>query len=151
MGHYLIGYTTGVFDMFHQGHLNILRNAKALCDRLVVGVSTDELCLSYKKKLPIMPFEERVAIMRAIKYCDAVVPQTSMDKYAAWEKYQFDVFFHGDDKGSTKAWKGIDRLKKAGVKIVFLPYTIGVSSTDRRAERRGGKQPGVRDDGPAKA
>lgn len=138
MKEYIIGYTTGVFDMFHQGHLNILRNAKALCDRLIVGVSTDDLCMDYKKKLPIMPFEERMNIMRAIRYCDAVVPQTSMDKYIAWEKYQFDIFFHGDDKPSTKIWKGMDRLKKVGVKLIFIPYTVGVSSTMRRNEYNNG-------------
>jgi glycerol-3-phosphate cytidylyltransferase len=140
MKYHVIGYTSGVFDMFHQGHLNILRNAKSLCDRLIVAVSTDELCLDYKGKLPIMPFEERMNIMRAIKYCDAVVPQTSMDKYAAWEKYQFDIFFHGDDKAAPKVWKKINQLKKVGVRIILIPYTKGVSSTARRCEYNNGKR-----------
>ena len=131
----IIGYITGVFDMFHEGHLNILRNAKALCDKLIVGVSTNELCESYKGKKPIMPFEERVNIMRAIKYCDAVVPQTSMNKFEAWKKYQFDIFFHGDNLTDTKIWKGIEELKKAGAKVILLPHTPDVSSTIRREQK----------------
>jgi glycerol-3-phosphate cytidylyltransferase len=133
----IIGYTTGVFDMFHQGHLNLLRNAKALCDKLVVGVSTDELCIEYKGKKPIMPFEERVNIMKAIKYCDAVVPQSNMDKFEAWKKYQFDVFFHGDDITiDNPLWKGINHLKEEGVKIIMLPHTENVSSTIRREQKQ---------------
>lgn len=141
MKNYIIGYTTGVFDMFHQGHLNILINAKALCDKLIVGVSTDELCVSYKKKLPIMPFDERVNIIRAIKYCDAVVPQTTMDKYEAWEKLRYDVMFVGDDWHKSDKWKElIKQFSKVGVKIVFLPYTTGVSSTTRREEKEKGER-----------
>ena len=97
---YKIGYTTGVFDMFHIGHLNILRRAKEQCDYLIVGVSTDELVRDYKNKTPIVPFEERKAIVDAIKYVDEVVPQTSMDKFEAWKKLHFNAIFHGDD------WKG---------------------------------------------
>lgn len=130
MKHYRIGYTTGVFDMFHIGHLNVLRNAKDYCDYLIVGVSTDELVKSYKNKTPVIPFDERVAIVSAIKYVDQVVPQTSMDKFSAWEKLHFDVMFHGDD------WKGSDmynevekRLHAIGVDLVFLPHTQGTSST----------------------
>lgn len=130
----IIGYTSGVFDMFHQGHLNLLMNAKALCDKLIVAISTDELCFSYKKKKPIMPFEERMNIMRAIRYCDAVVPQTSMDKFEAWQKYKFDIMFHGEDPGSQNVWIGREKLENAGVKIILLPPTPGVSSTLRRQQ-----------------
>ena len=91
-----IGYTTGVFDLFHIGHLNVLRNAKAQCNYLIVGVSTDELVEEYKHKKPIIPFEERVKIVEAIKYVDEVVPQTSMDKYAAWENLKYNALLHGD-------------------------------------------------------
>ena len=126
----IIGYTTGVFDMFHVGHLNILRRAKERCDYLIVGVSTDELCLSYKKKLPIVNYEERKAIVEAIKYVDEVVPQIDRDKYAAWERIHFDVMFVGDDwKGSPLFSELEDRYKKVGVRIEYFPYTKGTSST----------------------
>ena len=125
-----IGYTTGVFDMFHIGHLNILKRAKEHCDFLIVGVTTDELCESYKHKLPIIPFEERKAIIEAIKYVDKVVPQLNRDKFSAWEEYKFDVMFVGDD------WKGSDlfevvekKLNAVGCRVEYLPYTQGTNST----------------------
>ena len=127
---YKIGYTTGVYDMFHVGHLNILRRAKEMCEYLIVGVSTDELVQAYKHKTPIIPFEERKAIIEAIRYVDRVVPQTSMDKAAAWEDLHFDAIFHGDDwKGSPLYNKVEEDLRARGVDMVFLPHTDGVSST----------------------
>lgn len=127
---YKIGYTTGVFDMFHIGHLNILKRAKEQCDYLIVGVSTDEVVQSYKHKTPIVPFEDRCAIVSAIKYVDEVVPQTSMDKFAAWQKLHFNALFHGDDwKGSPMYEKAQAAFEKVGVDVVFLPHTSGVSST----------------------
>lgn len=126
----IIGYTTGVFDMFHIGHLNILKNAKAHCDYLIVGVSTDEVVESYKNQVPIIPFEERFEIVSAIKYVDEVVPQTSMNKMEAYEKLKFDVLFHGSDwKGSDMYNKIIKDFSKIGVDVVFLPHTEGTSST----------------------
>jgi glycerol-3-phosphate cytidylyltransferase len=126
----LIGYTTGVFDMFHIGHLNILKNAKSRCDHLIVGVSTDELVKQYKNKKPIIPFEERIEIVKCIKYVDEVVPQISMDKRQAWETLHYNVLFHGSDwKGSEMYDKVIRDLEEVGVKVVFLPHTQGVSST----------------------
>jgi len=126
----IVGYTTGVFDMFHIGHLNILKRAKEKCDYLIVGVSTDELCLSYKHKAPIVPYEERKAIVEAIKYVDEVVPQVDRDKFGAWEKYNFDVMFVGDDwKGSPLFSALEERFKEIGVSIVYFPYTTGTSST----------------------
>ncbi len=130
MKKYKIGYTTGVFDMFHIGHLNILKNAKKQCEYLIVGVSTDDLVKNYKNKTPIISFDERVAIVEAIKYVDKVVPQTSMDKLAAWEDLHFDVIFHGDDwRGSPMYNKVEEELKKVGCETVFLPHTSGTSST----------------------
>ena len=130
MKKYKIGYTTGVFDLFHIGHLNLLKNAKALCDYLIVGVSTDENVRSYKHKTPIVKYEERVAIVEAIKYVDKVVPQTSMDKYEAWELYHFDALFHGDDWKNTKMYDDIEvKLASVGCDVVFLPHTEGTSST----------------------
>ena len=106
MKKYKIGYTTGVFDLFHIGHLNILKRAKEQCDYLIVGVSTDELVKLYKNKTPVIPFNERVAIVEAIKYVDKVVTQTSMDKLVAWNELHFDAMFHGDDwKNSTMNMK----------------------------------------------
>ena len=113
MKKYKIGYPTGVYDMFHVGHLNILRHAKEQCDYLIVGVSTDECVQTYKHKTPVIPFEDRKAIVSAIRYVDEVVPQETMDKYAAWEKLHCDAIFHGDDcKGSTMYNEIEEKLKK---------------------------------------
>ena len=130
MKKYKIGYTTGVYDMFHVGHLNILKRAKEQCDFLIVGVSTDELVCNYKNKTPIIPFEERKAIVEAIKYVDRVVPQTTMDKVEAWEKLHYDVMFHGSDWKNSELYNRIvEDLQQVGVDVVFLPYTQGVSTT----------------------
>lgn len=130
MKKYTIGYTTGVFDMFHIGHLNILRNAKSMCDYLIVGVSTDALVQKYKGKTPIIRFEERLEIVKAIKYVDQVVPQLTMDKMDAWRELKFDVLFHGSDwKGSGMYNSIVAEFERVGVDVVFLPHTSGVSST----------------------
>jgi len=130
MKKYKIGYTTGVYDLFHIGHLNILKRAKEQCEYLIVGVSTDEVVESYKHKKPIIPFAERVEIVGAVKYVDLVVPQTSMDKFEAWEKYHFDVLFHGDDWKGSSMYNDIEnKLKAVGCDLVFLPHTAGISST----------------------
>lgn len=125
-----IGYTTGVFDMFHIGHLNILRRAKEQCDYLIVGVSTDELVLAYKRKLPVIPYEERAEIVSSIRYVDKVVPQTDRDKVAAQERLGFHVMFVGDDwKGSELFTRVEQELAQKGVEVVYFPYTTGTSST----------------------
>ncbi len=130
MKNFNIGYTTGVFDLFHVGHLNILMRAKEQCNYLIVGISTDEVVQEYKKKNPIIPFNERFAIVDAIKYVDKVVPQISMDKFIAWEKYNFDVIFHGDDWKGTIMYEEIEKnFNKVGVTTVYFPYTKGTSST----------------------
>lgn len=127
--HRLVGYTTGVFDLFHIGHLNLLRRAKAMCDFLIVGVSSDEL-VGYKHKKAIIPFHERMEIVSHIREADLVVPQHDMDKVAAWEKLKFDIMFVGDDWHNTDKWKTIEQqLAEKGVKIIYLPYTKGTSST----------------------
>lgn len=126
----VIGYTTGVFDMFHIGHLNILRRAKEQCDFLIVGVSTDELVKSEKNKTPIIPFENRCKIVEAIKYVDKVVPQVDKNKFEAWEKYKFDKMFVGSDWKGTETWNRFEeQLKPMGVKIVYVDYTEGISSS----------------------
>ena len=130
MGKYKIGYTTGVFDMFHIGHLNILRRAKEQCEYLIVGVSTDENVMRYKKKKPVIPFEQRKAIVEAIRYVDKVVPQENMDKFEAWQRLHFDAIFHGSDwKGSSMYNEIEEKLNEVGCKMVFLPHNDGVSST----------------------
>jgi glycerol-3-phosphate cytidylyltransferase len=126
----MVGYTTGVFDLFHIGHLNLLRNARAMCDRLVVGVTTDELVMEYKKKKPIIPFTERCEILRGMRCVDVVIAQDTMNKFAAWEKLRFDALFVGDDWYQTPTWANMQkRFDEVGVRIVYFPYTIGTSST----------------------
>ena len=130
MKKYKIGYTTGVFDMFHIGHLNILKRAKEQCEHLIVGVSTDELVETYKHKKPIIPFSERIEIVRSIRYVDEVFPQVTLDKYIAWKELKFNALFHGSDwKNSEMYNKLIEQFSKVGVDVVFLPHTEGVSST----------------------
>lgn len=125
----IIGYTTGVYDLFHVGHLNLLKNAKGMCDKLIVGVSSDEL-VTYKNKCAVIPFEERIEIVRSIKYVDAVVPQESMDKFEAWKTLKFDVMFVGDDWAHSEKWKAYEKqFNDVGVRIIYFPYTKGTSST----------------------
>lgn len=127
---YKIGYTTGVFDMFHIGHLNILKKAKEQCEYLIVGVSTDELVKNYKNKTPIIPFNERKEIISAIKYVDEVVTQEDRDKIKAYEKYKFDAMFVGDDWKGKELFKAVEeKLKEYGTDVVYFPYTAGTSST----------------------
>lgn len=126
----IIGYTTGVYDMFHIGHLNILKRAKAQCDYLIVGVSTDELVQRDKNKTPVIPYKERAEIISAIKYVDEVVPQVDKNKFGAWEKYHFDKMFVGSDWEGTPQWKRFEEeFKPVGVEIIYLPHTDGISST----------------------
>ena len=126
----IVGYTTGVFDLFHIGHLNILRRAEEKCDKLIVGVTTDELLEVYKDKSPIIPFEERISIVKSIKYVDEVVPQENMDKISHWEKLKFNIVFVGDDWQNTDKWNKIESdFNDVGVAVVYFPYTKGTSST----------------------
>jgi len=128
-----IGYTTGVYDLFHIGHLNVLKRAKLECDYLIVGVTTDELCQSRKGKSPIIPFVERMEIVEHIDFVDEVVPQVNMNKIEAWENLKFDKMFVGDDwKGSDK-WNQLEKdFAAVGVEIVYFPYTTQTSSTKLR-------------------
>lgn len=127
---YNIGYTTGVFDLFHVGHLNILKKSKDLCDYLIVGVSTDELVQIYKSKTPIIPFENRKRIVESIKYVDQVIVQKTMDKLDAWEQLRFEVMFHGDDWKNTPMWREYEeKFKNVGVDLIYFPYTKETSTT----------------------
>ena len=125
----VIGYTSGVYDLFHVGHLNLLRNAKGMCDKLIVGVTSDEL-VSYKNKKAVIPHNERMEIIRSSRYVDSVVPQESMDKFEMWKKLKFDVMFVGDDWYASDKWEELEKqFKEVGVRIIFFPYTKGTSST----------------------
>lgn len=126
----IIGYTSGVFDLFHIGHLNLLKNAKGLCDKLVVGVTTDELMINYKKRKAVIPFNERLEIVRNIKFVDSVVPQESMNKLDMWQRLKYDIMFVGDDWYNTSKWQDYEKqFKQVNVKIIYFPYTKGTSST----------------------
>ena len=126
----IIGYTTGVYDLFHIGHLNLLNNCKSMCDKLVVGVSTDELVLKYKKKRPVIPFHERLEIVRNIKAVDVVIAQENLKKQDLFDRIKFNIMFVGDDWYKTDKWNIIERdLKKKGVRELYFPYTKNTSST----------------------
>lgn len=139
----IIGYTTGVFDIFHIGHLNILKQARSLCDRLIVGVTIDEL-LGYKGAVANIPFEERIEIVRNIKWVDLAIPQDNHDKFEAWKKLKFDVMFIGDDWHNTDRFKKFEKkLISVGVKIVYLPRTKGIStSMIKKKLKKKSKNPG---------
>jgi|TARA_B100000809_G_scaffold121566_1_gene119767 glycerol-3-phosphate cytidylyltransferase len=125
-----IGYTTGVFDLFHIGHLNILKRARLECDYLIVGITTDELAMSVKGEKPFISFEERVEIVESIKFVDEVVPQTTYNKMKAWNNLKFDRMFVGDDWKDTKEWIQIEKnFSKYNVEIIYFSYTIHTSST----------------------
>ena len=126
----IIGYTQGTVDMFHIGHLNLIRNAKRHCDYLIVGVNKDELVESYKNKRPIIPLEERVEIVRAIRYVDEVIATDTLDKTKIWEKVHFDEIYIGDDWKGNERWEKTGKeMEQLGAKLVFLPYTKDTSST----------------------
>ncbi len=125
----VVGYTSGVYDLFHIGHLNLLKNARGLCDKLIVGVTIDEL-VQYKHKHSVIPFSERLEIVRSIKFVDAAIPQEDLDKFKMWEKLHFDVLFVGDDWFKTPRWEDMEkRFANVGVRVVYFPYTKGTSST----------------------
>ena len=126
----VIGYTQGTFDMFHIGHLNLIKNAKRHCDYLVVGVNSDDLVESYKNKRPIILLDERVEIMRAIKYVDEVIVTNTLDKKEIWEKVRFNEIYIGDDWKGNERWEKTGKeMEQLGAKLVFLPYTKDTSST----------------------
>lgn len=127
---YKVGYTTGVYDMFHIGHLNILKKAKEQCEYLIVGVTTDDLCYERKNKLPIICEKDRMAIVQAICYVDKVVPQSNMDKLEAVKKYHADAVFVGSDWKNTASWKKYEEdFSKENCEVVYLDHTDGISST----------------------
>lgn len=130
MKKYKIGYTTGVFDMFHIGHLNILRRAKEMCDYLIVGVTTDELCHNRKNKYPIINQEDRKAIVKAIRYVDEVIDQTDMQKIQPVVEHHVDVVFVGSDWKGTETWNEYEKqFAEVGCNVEYLSHTDGISSS----------------------
>lgn len=130
MKKFKIGYTTGVFDMFHVGHLNILKRAKEQCETLVVGVTTDELCYKRKNKYPIVNERERMEIVAAIRYVDKVIPQADMEKIKPVRELGADAVFVGSDWKGTASWDQYERdFDEVGCTVVYLDHTDGVSSS----------------------
>lgn len=126
----VIGYSTGVFDLFHIGHLNVLEKAKEHCDFLLVGVTTDEEAFRVKGIHPIIAFEERIRIIQSLKCVDKAIPEDDVDKIKAWYKNKYDVIFKGDDWKGTEKWNRLEgEFSKLGVKVVYFPYTNSTSST----------------------
>lgn len=127
----VIGYTSGVYDLFHIGHLNLLKKAKEQCDYLIVSVSTDELVQEYKNRKPIINFKDRSAIVEAIKYVDKVVPQINRDKLEAFHTFKFDKIFVGSDWKGSDLWNNLENeLDQFGAKVVYFEYTAGTSTTE---------------------
>ena len=125
----IIGYTAGVYDLFHIRHLNLLRNAKGMCDKLIVGVTTDDLVL-YKGKKPLIPFEDRIEIVRSCRYVDVAITQYDMDKLTICKKIGAQVMFVGDDWYASEKWQQYEtEFKQNDIRIVYFPYTKDVSST----------------------
>lgn len=124
-----VGYTAGVFDLFHVGHLNLLRNSRAMCDRLIVGVTVDEL-VAYKHKRAVIPFHERIEIVRSCRYVDVALPQVDLNKFTAWEKLHFKYLFVGDDWYQHPRWRRLEAdFAAVNAQVVYFPYTQGTSSS----------------------
>lgn len=133
MSKYKVGYTQGVYDMFHVGHLNLINNAKKYCDFLIVAVNSDDLVKEYKHKAPVINQDDRRYIVNNIKAVDKAVIANTLDKKKQLDKYHFDAIFIGDDWKGNPRWENTkEELQKYGVDVVFLPHTDGVCSTDLR-------------------
>ncbi len=128
-----IGYAPGAYDLFHVGHLNILRHARERCDHLVAGVVSDEMLERTKGRRPVVPLEERMEIVRHVRYVDQVHAETVPDKLDTWRELRFDVFFKGDDWRGTAKGRDLERrFAEVGVEVVYFPYTMHTSSTALR-------------------
>ena len=137
MKQYKIGYTQGVYDMFHIGHLNLLNHAKEYCDYLIVGVNSDELVREYKQKTPVVGQEERRIIVENIRAVDEAAVMESLDKVDAFYKFHFDAVFIGDDWKNNPRWIQTEKvMKELGVDVIFLPHTPDISSTKLRKQEK---------------
>ena len=125
-----IGYAAGAFDLFHIGHLNILRNARNHCDYLIAGVVSDEMLELTKGRAPVIPLAERLEIVESVRYVDRAVPEVVPDKLDTWRELNFDIFFKGDDWRGTAKGRRLEReFAEVGVEVVYFPYTVATSST----------------------
>ncbi|MFK0261736.1 adenylyltransferase/cytidyltransferase family protein [Streptomyces angustmyceticus] len=125
-----VGYAPGVYDLFHVGHLNILRHAKSQCDYLVAGVVSDEMAAQAKGKAPVIPLAERLEIVRSVRFVDAAFVETVPDKLETWQQVRFDAVFKGDDwRGTPKGDKLERDFATVGVDVVYFPYTVHTSSS----------------------
>ncbi|MER5726998.1 adenylyltransferase/cytidyltransferase family protein [Streptomyces sp. NPDC002138] len=130
---YRVGYAPGAYDLFHIGHLNILRHARSQCDYLVAGVVSDEMAELAKGRRPMIPLVERLEIVRSVKYVDAAFVETVPDKVQTWKQVRFDVIFKGDDwRGTPKGLRLEEDFAAVGVDVVYFPYTVHTSSTQLR-------------------
>jgi glycerol-3-phosphate cytidylyltransferase len=125
-----IGYAPGVYDLFHVGHLNILRHARSRCDHLIAGVVSDEMALLAKGRRPVVPLPERLEIVRSIRWVDEAVAETRPSKLETWRAHPFDIIFKGDDWRGTEKGERLERdFASVGVEVVYFPYTVHTSST----------------------
>lgn len=125
-----IGYTSGVFDLFHVGHLNLLEKAKANCDYLIVGVCSDRLALDLKGKLPVINMVDRIRVVKSLKCVDRVVVESVDNKLLFWNALKFNIIFKGSDWKGTAKWVGLQKqFKDLGVEVKFFPYTKKISSS----------------------
>jgi glycerol-3-phosphate cytidylyltransferase len=125
-----IGYAPGVYDLFHIGHLNILRNARVHCDFLIAGVVSDEMCRRAKGKNPVIPLVERLEIVAGIKYVDRAIAEHLPEKLDTWREVGFTTIFKGADwRGTPKGDKLERDFARVGVEVIYLPYTVHTSSS----------------------
>ncbi|MBQ4068844.1 MAG: adenylyltransferase/cytidyltransferase family protein [Lachnospiraceae bacterium] len=135
MKKYEVGYTQGVFDMFHIGHLNLIKNAKEQCEYLIVGVNSDKLVKQYKSKTVVVSENERKQIVESIRFVDKCLIVDKLDKIELWKQLKFDAIFIGDDWKGSKRWIETEQqLKKVNADVIYLKYTKGVSSTELRTK-----------------
>lgn len=133
----LVGYAPGAYDLFHVGHLNLLRRARLSCDYLIAGVVSDEVALRQKGRWPVVPEEERLAVVEAMDFVDEVVMERTTDKLVTWQSVRFDVVFKGDDWRGSEKWTALGRaFAEVGVRVAYLPYTEHTSTTKQRSVTR---------------
>lgn len=134
----VIGFTAGTFDMFHIGHLNLLKNARSRCDYLIVGVNSDHLVEEYKGKKAVVPLQERMEIVRSVRYVDEVMQIDSLDKLISWKQKHYELLFIGDDWKGNERWKRTEtQMAECGVRVIYLPHTEGTTSTLLREKLKG--------------